>query len=154
MEGKVWCAYMRMRIIGASLLGAFLVAPGSAPAQLQTSGDLNVTQAAPPISVAPQPEEYSRLVRYFQELAAQEQALAESYSRMAKTYPHMTPPSSADRVAARQMTAEYKRLADIETKAAASAAAIATYHGQMAKVLGHPPAGPKRPNPGDTAFRR
>jgi hypothetical protein len=94
-------------------------------------------------------------VQCFQDLAAQEQALAESYEHMAKIYKEKTLPPDLDGALARQMQKQYSRLAETEKRAAEAAASIAAYHARLAEFVEHLPATEtKHANPQDSAFRR
>lgn len=80
------------------------------------------------------------LAKYFQDLALQEQALAESYKRIAKMYEQKMPPSDVDPASARELKNHYRRLAETQRKTAETAARVATYHTRLALLVQQLPA--------------
>jgi hypothetical protein len=149
---------MKLQLTSAVLLSVWLwAAPWSAPAQ-----EPMLRNPKPPASVsslsigtAITPEQHFHLAQYFRDLAAQEQALAKSYERIAKTFKDRTLPSALDAAAAREIKKQYRRLADTEKRAAEAAAAVAAYHARLAELVEHLPVETAKPaNPQDTAFRR
>jgi hypothetical protein len=100
------------------------------------------------------PKDQPALVNYFRNLSSQEEALAESYHRIARLYQEETVPPGLNRASAREMKNQYKRLAHTAEKAAAAAASIAGYHARLAELTRRLPAAARLPNPQDSAFRR
>ena len=95
------------------------------------------------------------LATYYCELAAQEEALAESYERLAAIYQEATPAPGLDDVSAREIKVSYQRLAETEKKAATAAAKTAAYHRRLAELVGLAPAPVvKHAKLDDSAFRR
>ena len=93
------------------------------------------------------------LARYFRDLASQEQALAESYERLAEIYQEQSPPPGLDAAKTRELNDQYRRLAEAERKGAVTAAGIAAYHSRLAEVIGRTET-VKPVKYDDSAFRR
>jgi hypothetical protein len=87
-------------------------------------------------------EEHLSLAAYFSELASQERALADSYSRLAAIYIDKTPPPGTDTPTARELANQYSRVAEAAKKAAAAAASVAAYHSRLAEQVGDTPVSP------------
>jgi hypothetical protein len=82
-------------------------------------------------------EDYLSLAARLSELASQERALANAYSRLAAIYENGVMPPGTDAASAREITDQYKRLAEAEKKAAAAAESVATYHSRVADRVGN-----------------
>jgi hypothetical protein len=74
------------------------------------------------------------LAAHLRELAAQEEALAQSYDRLATTYEKMSQARGSDPIVAREMKDHYMCLAEIERKVAAAADGIAGYRSCLAET--------------------
>ena len=88
------------------------------------------------------------LAGYFRDLASQEQALAESYERIAAMYKENAQHQGADPPPVAEMDNEYRRLAEIERRAAKLTASLADYHGRVAEES----RAPRRGNPPFSSF--
>src|SRR5262249_35079828 len=80
--------------------------------------------------------DHVHLAGYFRDLAFQEQALAESYERLAELYQVQSPPPGLDAAKARELSDQHRRLAEAERKAATTAAGIAAYDSRLAETIG------------------
>ena len=108
----------------------------------------------PAINTVSAPEDQLRLAEYFRELASVERELAESYSRIEAAWREKAPPPGLDPALSHKLKNQYKRLAEIEERAAAAASATAVYHSRLADLLGHPPVTVNPVRWSDSAFRR
>jgi uncharacterized coiled-coil protein SlyX len=140
------------------LLFFCLAAPRPLLAQEPAAGRPKLTQGSNPHSAATRSirEDHFHLAEYFRDLAGREQALAKSYDRLAKMYRERTVPPGLDPALAREMRIQYKRLAELEKKAAEAAVTVAEYHARLAELVQRVPkaAATKQVNPQDSAFRR
>jgi hypothetical protein len=126
---------MKLQLTRAVAAGVFIVALGNIPAQeraLNTSKPANREEKASSVSIVA--EDHVSLAGYFRNLASQEQAMAESYEHIAALYKENAPPQRVDPVPATEMENQYRRLADIERRAAKLTASLADYHGRLAEV--------------------
>jgi hypothetical protein len=132
---------------------AATLAPGQEPAVANPKAPQSPRQ--PLVATANAPEDHLSLAVYFRELASQEEALAKSYDHLARIYKEKVLPAGLDAVSAREMKDQYKRLAEVEKKAAAAAATIAAYHTRLAELVVHSPTAAEHTRPRDaSAFRR
>jgi len=99
---------------------------------------------------------HTSLAAYFTDLAAQEQALAKSYDRLAALYKAKSALPDLDAAAAREIRNQLKRLAETEKRAAAAAASTAAYHRRLAETVSSltAPATVQSAKLNDSAFRR
>jgi hypothetical protein len=117
-----------------ALAGVFIVALGNIPAQergLNTSKPPNREEKASTVSIVA--EDHVSLAGYFRDLASQEQALAESYEHIAALYKENAQQKGANPVPATEMEDQYRRLAEIERRAAKLTASLADYHSRLAE---------------------
>lgn len=84
-------------------------------------------------------EDHLSLAAYFGDLASQERALADSYSRLEAIYTDKTPPLGTDDATARELKIHYRRLAEAANQAAAAIESVAAYHSRVAAQVGHAP---------------
>ena len=115
--------------------GVFIVALGNIPAQeraLNTSKPANREEKASTVSIVA--EDHVSLAGYFRDLASQEQALAESYEHIAALYKENTQHQGAGPAPAAEMQNQYRRLAEIERRAAKLTESLADYHSRRAEV--------------------
>jgi hypothetical protein len=149
---------MKLQLTSAVLFSVWLLAaPWSVRAQEPMASNPKPTSSLSPVSIdtATTPKDHLRLADYFRDLAAQEQALAKSYDRIAKIYKDRTLPPGLDPASAREMKNQYRHLAETGKKAAEAAATIAAYHVRLADLVERLPVAPgKQANPQDSAFRR
>ena len=148
---------MKFKQAGMAGLSLFLLATSLARAQERAAGNPSALQlpGKPSMTTAHVPEDHVGLAAYFRDLASQEESLAKSYERMAKLYREKVLPPGLDRAAAREIKDEYKRLAEMEKRAAAAAATIAAYHTRLAELMAHSPVAAEHTTLGDlSAFRR
>jgi hypothetical protein len=149
---------MKLQLTSAVLLSVWLLAATwSLPAQEPAAGNPKLTRDLSPFSIdtVSTPKEHLRLAGYFRDLAAQEQALAKSYDRIAKIYKDKILPPGLDPALAREMKNQYRRLAATEKRAAEAATTVAAYHARLAELVDRlPVAAAKQANPQDSAFRR
>jgi hypothetical protein len=118
----------------AVVAGVFIVALGNMPAQERasiTSKPANREEKASTVSIVA--EDHLSLAGYFRDLASQEQALAESYEHIAALYKENAQHQGADPGPAAEMENQYRRLAEIERRAAKLTASVAEYHGRLAE---------------------
>lgn len=139
-----------MKLAGLSIL--FLV-PAVVAAQEPASNSSKTAQADKASITGNAPENHSSLADYFRNLALQEQVLAESYERLAATYKKALT-AGLDSAAASEMKDQYRRLTEVETKAAKAAGELADFHSRLAEELSLVAAAPRHPNPGEAAFRK
>jgi hypothetical protein len=135
---------MKLQLTRAVAAGVFIVALGNIPAQeraLNTSKPANRKEKASTVSIVA--EDHVSLAGYFRNLASQEQALAESYEHIAALYKENAQHQGADPVRAAEMENQYRRLAEIERRAAKLTTSLADYHSQLAEAS----RAPRRPNP-------
>jgi hypothetical protein len=114
--------------------GIFIVALGNMPAQERasiTSKPANREEKASTVSIVA--EDHLSLAGYFRDLASQEQALAESYEHIAALYKENAQHQGADPGPAAEMENQYRRLAEIERRAAKLTASLAEYHSRLAE---------------------
>ena len=129
--------------------GVFLVALGNIPAQERasnTSKPAHREEKASTVSIVA--EDHVSLAGYFRDLASQEQALAESYEHIATLYKENAQHNGADPVPATEMENQYRRLAQIERRAAKLTASLADYHSRLAEES----RAPRRANPTFSSF--
>jgi len=111
------------------------VAPGIIPAQERasnTSKPAHREEKASTVSIVA--EDHLSLAGYFRDLASQEQALAESYEHIAALYKENAQHQGADPFPEAEMENQYRRLADVERRAAKLTASLADYHSRLAEV--------------------
>jgi hypothetical protein len=121
-----------------AVAGVFIVALGNISAQeraLNTSKPANHEEKTSTVSIVA--EDHVSLAGYFRDLASQEQALAESYEHIAALSKENAQHKGADPVPATEMENEYRRLAEIERRAAKLTASLADYHSRLADALSH-----------------
>jgi hypothetical protein len=126
---------MKLQLTRAVAAGVVIVAPGIISAQeraLNTSNPAHREEKASTVSILV--EDHFSLAGYFRDLASHEQALAESYEHIAALYKENPQHQGADPVPATEMENQYRRLADIERRAAKLTASLADYHGRLAEV--------------------
>jgi hypothetical protein len=133
------------RFVAVSVL---LLAPGIIPAQepANYSKPAHRENGASTISIVA--EDHLSLAGYFRDLASQEQALAESYEHIAALYRENAQHQGAYLVAAAEMENQYRRLDEIERRAAKLTANLADYHDRLAKES----RAPRRANPTFLSF--
>jgi hypothetical protein len=133
------------RFVAAS---ALLLAPGIIPAQepANYSKPAHRENGASTISIVA--EDHLSLAGYFRDLASQVQALAESYEHIAALYKENAQHQGADLVQAAEMENQYRRLDEIERRAAKLTASLADYHDRLAKES----RTPRRANPTFLSF--
>jgi hypothetical protein len=135
---------MKMQVKRAAAAGVLIVASGIISAQEPVSKTLKLAyreerdSTVDPLSLA----------RYFRDLASQEEALAESYEHMAALYKENAPAQGVDPVPATEMDNQYRRLAEIERRAAKLTASLADYHSRLAEES----HAPRRANPSFSSF--
>ena len=125
---------MRMQLKRAVAAGVFIVAPGIISGQeplSNTSKPAHREERASTVNIVA--EDHLSLAGYFRDLASQEQALAESYEHTAALYKENAPPRGVDPVPATEMENQYRRLAEIERRAAKLTASLADYHSRRAE---------------------
>jgi hypothetical protein len=140
---------MKLQLTRAVAAGVFIVALGNIPAQeraLNTSKPANREEKASSVSIVA--EDHVSLAGYFRNLASQEQALAESYEHIAALYKENAQHQGADPVPAAEMENQYRRLAEIERRAAKLTTSLADYHSRLAEAS----RAPRRPNPTFSSF--
>jgi hypothetical protein len=140
---------MKLQLTRAVAAGVVIVAPGIIPAQeraLNTSKPAYREEKASIVSIVA--EDHLSLAGYFRDLASQEQELAESYEHIAALYKENVPPPGVDPVPAREMENQYRRLAEVERRAAKLTASLADYHSRLAEAS----HAPRRPNPTLSSF--
>jgi hypothetical protein len=140
---------MKVQLTRAVAAGVFIVALGNMPAQERasnTSKPAHREEKASTVSIVA--EDHLSLAGYFRDLASQEQALAESYEHIAALYKENTRHQGANPVPAAEMENQYRRLAEIERKAAKLTASLADYHGRLAEES----RASRRPNPPFSSF--
>jgi hypothetical protein len=117
-----------------AVAGVFIAALGNIPAQeraLNTSKPANREERASTVSIVA--EDHSSLAGYFRDLASQEEALAESYEHIAALYKENAQHQGADLGPGAEMESQFRRLVEIERKAANLTASLADYHGRLAE---------------------
>ena len=140
---------MKLQLTRAVAAGVSIVALGNIPAQeraLNTSNPAHREGTASTVSLVA--EDHLTLAGYFRDLASQEQALAESYEHIAALYKENAQHQGADPGPAAEMENQYRRLAEIERRAAKLTASLAEYHGRLAEES----RAPRRPNPTFSSF--
>jgi hypothetical protein len=133
----------------AVVAGIFIMALGNIPAQqraLNTSNPAHREEKASTISIVA--EDHLSLAGYFRDLASQELALAESYEHIAALYKENAQHQGTDPVSAAEMENQYRRLAEIERRAAKLTESLADYHGRLAEES----RAPRRANPPFSSF--
>jgi hypothetical protein len=139
---------MKLQLTRTIAASVFLVAQEIIPAQEPVSN-----ASKPPRhedkgpTTGNAPKDHLSLADYFRELASQEHALAESHEHIATLYKEKAPPVGLDPASAREMKKQYKRLAEIATKAAQAADNLAEYHSRLAELASHAPLAPRHANP-------
>jgi hypothetical protein len=139
---------MKLQLARAVAAGVVIVAPGIIPAQERasnTSIPVHLEEKASTVSIVA--EDHLSLAGYFRDLASQEQALAESYEHIAALYKENPQHQGADPVPA-EMENQYRRLAEIERRAAKLTESLADYHGRLAEES----RAPRRANPPFSSF--
>jgi hypothetical protein len=140
---------MKVQLTRAAAAGVFIVALGNILAQerpLNTSKPANREEKASTVSIVA--EDHFSLAGYFRDLASQEKALAESYEHIAALYKENAQRKGADAVPAAEMENQFKRLAEIERRAAKLTERLADYHSRLAKES----SARRRPNPSFSSF--
>jgi hypothetical protein len=140
---------MKLQLTRAVAAGVFIVALGNIPAQeraLNTSKPANREEKASTVSIVA--ADHVSLAGYFRKLASQEQALAESYEHIAALYKENAQHQGANPVPAAEMENQYRRLAEIERRAAKLTTSLADYHSRLAEAS----RAPRRPNPTFSSF--
>ena len=140
---------MKLQPAIAVAAGVFIVALGNIPAQERasnTSKPAHREEKASTVSIVA--EDHLRLAGYFRDLASQELALAESYEHIAASYKENAQHQGADLVPAAELENQYRRLAEIERRAAKLTASLAAYHGRLAEES----RASRRPNPTFSSF--
>ena len=140
---------MKLQLTRAVAAVVVIVAPGIMSAQeraLNTSKPANREEKASTVSIVA--EDHLSLAGYFRELASQELALAESYEHIAALYKENAQHQGADPVSAAEMENQYRRLAEIERRAAKLTESLADYHGRLAEES----RAPRRANPPFSSF--
>jgi hypothetical protein len=126
--------HMKMQLKSAVAATVLIVAPGIISAQEPLSNNLKPAhreEKASTVSIVA--EDHLTLAGYFRDLASQEQALAESYEHIAALYKENAQHQGADPVPAAEMENQFRRLAEIERRAAKLTASLADYHGRLAE---------------------
>ncbi len=126
---------MKLQLTRAVAAGIVIVAPEIISAQeraLNTSNPAHLEEKASTVSIVA--EDHVILAKYFRDLPSQEQAMAESYEHIAALYKETAQHQGANPVAATEMENHYRRLADIERRAAKLTASLADYHCRLAEV--------------------
>ena len=125
---------MKLQLTRAVAASVLLLAPRIIPAQERASNTSKPTHREEKVStVSIVAEDHLSLAGYFRDLASQEQALAESYEHIAALYKENAQHQGADPVPAAEMENQYRRLAEIERRAAKLTASVADYHGRLAE---------------------
>ena len=140
---------MKLQLKRAIAAGVVIVAPGIIPAQERasnTSKPAHREERASTVNIVA--EDHLSLAGNFRDLASQEQALAESYEHIAALYKENAPPRGVDPVPATEMENQYRRLAEIERRAAKLTASLADYHSRLAEES----HAPRRANPSFSSF--
>jgi hypothetical protein len=125
---------MKMQLKRAVAVGVLIVAPGIMSAQepvSNTSKPAHREERASTVNIGA--EDHLSLAGYFRDLASQEQARAESYEHIAAFYRENAPSRGVDPVPAAEMENQYRRLAEIERRAAKLTASLADYHSRLAE---------------------
>jgi hypothetical protein len=140
MEG----IHMKLPLPRTAAASVFLLAPGIVLAQepvSNTSKPAHREERASTVNFVA--EDHLSLAGYFRDLSSQEQALAESHEHIAALYKENAPPRGVDPVPATEMENQYRRLAEIERRAAKLTASLADYHSRLAEESHAPrPANP------------
>ena len=126
---------MKLHLTTTVAASVFLLAPGIIPAQEPASNSsirAHREDRASTVSIVA--EDHLTLARYFRDMASREHAMAESYEHIAALYKENAPPQRVDPVPATEMENQYRRLADIERRAAKLTASLADYHSRLAEV--------------------
>jgi hypothetical protein len=137
---------MKLQLARAVVAGVVIVAPGIIPAQERasnTSKPAHRDEKASTVSI-----DHFSLGGYFRDLASQEQAMAESYEHIAALYKENAQHQGTDPVPAAEMENQYRRLAELERRAAKLTASLADYHSRLAEES----RAPRRPNPTFSSF--
>jgi hypothetical protein len=140
---------MKLQLARAVVAGVVIVAPGIIPAQERasnTSKPAHREEKASTVNIVA--EDYLTWAGYFRDLASQKEALAESYEHIAALYKENAQHQGADPVPAAEMENQYRRLAEIERRAAKLTASLADYHSRLAEER----RAPQRPNPTFSSF--
>jgi hypothetical protein len=125
---------MKLRLARAVAAGVVIVAPGIIPAHERASNTSNPAHREEKTStVSIVGEDHLSLAGYFRDLASQEQALAQSYEHIAGLYKENAQHQGADPVPAAEMENQYRRLAEIERRAAKVTESLADYHARLAE---------------------
>jgi hypothetical protein len=125
---------MKLQLKRAVAAGVVFVVAGVIPAQERasnTSKPAHREEKASTVNIVA--EDHLTLAGYFRDLASQKEALAESFEHIAALYKGNAPPPGVDPVPAAEMENQYRRLAEIERRAAKLTASLADYHGRLAE---------------------
>jgi hypothetical protein len=140
---------MSLQLKRAVAAGVVIVAPGIMPAQERASNYSKPAHSENrPSTISIVAEDHLSVAGYFRDLASQEQALAESYEHIAALYKENAQHQGADPVQAAEMENQFRRLAEIERRAAKLTASLADYHGRLAEES----RAPRRANPPFSSF--
>ena len=132
-------------------LSVLALARGIIPAHEPVSNTSKLARREDKVSTTSSaPLDHLSLENHFRDLASQERALAESYEHLAALYKQK--PQGLDPASARKMKNLYRRLAEIQRKAARAAQNLAEYHSGVVELMSHTPAVPKRSNPAFSSF--
>jgi hypothetical protein len=126
--------YMKPQLTRAVAAGVVIVAPGIISAQERASNTSNPAHREETSTVSIVAEDHLSLAGHFWDLASQEQSLAESYEHIAELYKENAQHKGAYPVPATEMENQYRRLAEIERRAAKLTASLADYHSRLAEV--------------------
>jgi hypothetical protein len=140
---------MKLQLARAVAAGVVIAAPGIISAQEPVSNTSKPThreERASTINIVA--EDHLSLAGYFRDLASQEIALAESYEHIAALYKENAQHKGADSVQVAEMENQFRRLAEIERRAAKLTASLADHHSRLAEAS----HAPLRPNPTFSSF--
>ena len=140
---------MELQLTRAVAVSVLLLAPGIIPAQERasnTSKPAHREEKASTVSIVA--EDHLSLAGCFRDLSSQEQALAESYEHIAAVYKENAQHQSADAGPAAEMENQFRRLAEIERRAAKLTASLADYHVRLAEES----RASRRANPAFSSF--
>jgi len=125
------------------------VTPGIMPAQERASNtSISAHREEKASTVGIVAEDHVSLAGHFRDLASQEQALAESYEHIAALYKENPQHQGADPVQSAEMENQYRRLAEIERRAAKLTESLADYHSRLTRES----RAPRRANPPFSSF--
>jgi hypothetical protein len=126
---------MKMQLKRAVAAGVLIVTPGIISAQepvSNTSKPAHRKERFSTVNIGA--DDHLSWAGYFRDLASQEQALAESYEHIAALYKENAQHRGAEAAPAIEMENQYRRLAEIERRAANLTASLADYHSSLAEV--------------------